>query len=504
MTKTFYTNVQVYGSRILYRGVQNGRRVRSRIDYHPTLFVSSSTKDDQKSSEFKTIDGTNLHAVNPGNIRECRDFVKQYHGVEGFKIYGNQKYEYVYIADQHPGEVDWDLDHINICNIDIEVGSENGFPDPEHANEPITAITMKMSRGKFLVLGCGDFDNVRDDVTYIKCRDELELIKFFIAEWSDNYPDIITGWNIRLFDIPYIVNRIKKLLGDEMAERLSPWGMLQEREINFHVGRSYKTYNLMGICALDYIDLYQKYAPEGKSQESYKLDSIAHVELGERKLSYEEYGNLHTLYRDNFQLFIEYNIKDVELVERLDDKLKLIELALTLAYDSKTNYDDVFAQVRMWDALIYNHLKSRNIVIPPIEEHSKDAAYVGAFVKDPILGMHHWVASFDLNSLYPMLIQQYNISPETFIEPERYADEMRNIVAQGISVDALLNRKIDTAVLKGVTLTPNGQFFKTDRQGFLPAMMEAMYTDRAAYKKKAIAAKKELELVLSEINRRKK
>lgn len=494
--KDFYTNVQVYGSRILYRGVHNGRRVRNKVDYFPTLFVPSN-----KPTEFTTVTGDYLAEVKPGNIRECRDFVKQYEGVEGFKIYGNQKYEYTFISDNHPHEVDWDLDHINVCNIDIEVGSENGFPEPDDAREPITAITMKMSNGKFIVLGCGDFNNVRDDVRYIKCRDEIDLVKRFIDEWEGDYPDIITGWNVKLFDVPYLVNRIRNLLGEDTARRLSPWGVLNEREVNFGPGRQFKTYNILGISNLDYIDLYQRYAPEGKSQESYKLDNIAHVELGERKLSYEEYGNLHTLYRDNYQLFIEYNIKDVELIERLDDKLKLIELALTLAYDSKTNYDDVFAQVRMWDALIYNHLREKGKVIPPIEKHSKDAAYVGAYVKDPIIGMHKWVASFDLNSLYPHLIMQYNVSPEMFVEPQSYTNEMRQIISQGVSVDALLYQRVDTSNLQGVTLTPNGQFFRTEKQGFLAEMMETMYNDRTKYKSKAIEAKKALEKETDRVKR---
>ena len=495
MLKSFYTNVQVYGSKILYRGVENGRRVKLRSDYYPTLFIPS-----QKPTKFTTVTGEHVSDIKPGTIRECRDFVKQYEDVQGFKIYGNQKYEYAFISDQHPKEVDWDLDHLSICNIDIEVGSENGFPEPANASEPITAITYKMG-DKFVVFGCGEFDNSRDDVNYIKCRNEIDLIKRFIDEWTGNYPDIITGWNVKLFDIPYIVNRIKNLLGEEEAKRLSPWNVLNEREVNFGPGRQFKTYVLLGISCLDYIDLYQRYAPEGKSQPSYKLDSIASAELGERKLSYEEYGNLHTLYKDNYQLFIEYNIKDVELIERLDDKLKLIELALTLAYDSKTNYDDVFAQVRMWDALIYNHLREKNMVLPPIEHHSKSEAYVGAYVKDPIIGMHHWVASFDLNSLYPHLIMQYNISPETLLEPKDYEDVHHDILLHSINVDSLLGQSVPTDGLVSHTLTPNGQFFRTNRQGFLPEMMETMYNDRTVYKKKAIEAKKELELEKDEAKR---
>ena len=486
MSATFYTNVQVYGSKILYRGVENGRKIRNRIDYHPTLFVPS-----QKPTKFRTVTGEYVSEIKPGTIRECRDFAEQYQNVEGFKIYGNQKYEYTYIADLFDEDVDWDLANINVCNIDIEVGSENGFPEPSSASEPITAITMKNNHGKFVVFGCGDFNNNREDVLYIKCRDEIDLVKRFIDEWTGDYPDIITGWNVKFFDIPYLVNRITKLLGESTAKRLSPWNNMFEREVRIGPGKTNQAYNLLGISILDYIELYKKFV--FTPQESYRLDNIANVELGERKLSYEEYGNLHSLYRDNYQLFIEYNIRDVELVDKLDDKLKLIELALTLAYDSKTNYDDVFTQVRMWDSLIYNHLKKRNYVLPPIVEHRKDEAYVGAYVKDPIVGKHKWVASFDLNSLYPHLIMQYNISPETLIEPEDYKEYHLKIIGKNVSVDNLLNTDVDTSKLVGCTLTPNSQFFKTDKQGFLPEMMEKMYNDRTLYKKKSLEAKQELE-----------
>jgi DNA polymerase elongation subunit (family B) len=488
---SFYTNVQVYGSRILYRGVEDGRKVKRKIDYFPTLYVPSKVH-----TGFTSVSGDAMAEMKPGNIRETRDFVEQYKEVENFKIYGNQKYEYTFISDHFSDDIDWDLSHITVTNIDIEVGSENGFPEPEHANEPITAITMKNNQGKFIVLGCGKFDNKRDDVWYIHCRDEIDLIKKFLDEWTFNYPDIITGWNVEMFDIPYLVNRIKKILGEEAAKRLSPWSIVNERRVTNMRGNDQQIYDVMGIAVLDYIAMYRKFAPGGQSQESYKLDAIANVEVGERKLSYEEYGNLHTLYKDNYQLFIEYNIRDVELVERIDEKLKLIELVLTLAYDSKTNYTDAFSQVRMWDAIVYNHLRKKNVVVDPIVKHSKDSAYEGAFVKDPILGMHKWVASFDLNSLYPHLIMQYNISPDTIIEPEHYDGTLREFVSRNhISVDNLLNQEINTSVLQtaDATLTPNGQFFTKERHGFLPEIMEKMYNDRSAYKKKALAAKQEVE-----------
>jgi DNA polymerase elongation subunit (family B) len=310
-----------------------------------------------------------------------------------------------------------------------------------------------------------------------------------------DYPDIVTGWNVKFFDIPYLVNRITNLLGEEYAKRLSPWNVLNQRTATV-MGKERLHYILLGTSTLDYLEIYKKFAPKGQSQESYKLDFICHEELGERKLSYEEYGSLHGLYKQDHQKFIEYNIRDVELVEKLDDKLKLIDLALTLAYDSKSNYDDVISQVRMWDNIIFNHLKKKDKVVSPIERYNKNSAYVGAYVKDPIIGLHKWIASFDLNSLYPHLIMQFNISP----------DKIVGEVMDGISIDSLLNKEVDTSQLKerGLTVTPNGQLFKVDSQGFLAEIMQTMYNDRSKYKKQAIQAKKDLEIVIAEIDRRKK
>ena len=382
-----------------------------------------------------------------------------------------------------------------MANIDIEVGSENGFPEPDVAEEPITAITYKQG-AKFIVFACGEFRNDRNDIQYVQCTDEIDLIHRWLDEWSSDYPDVITGWNIKFFDIPYLVNRITKLLGDAVAKRLSPWNTIYSREVSLNLAKKNTTYTLLGISTLDYIDLYQRYAPEGKSQDNYKLDTIGHAELGINKLSYAEYKTLHNLYRDNFQLFIEYNIRDVELIDKLDEKLKLIELVLTISYDAKCNFEDASTQVRMWDVLIYNHLREKNMVIPPQGHNEKHEMYVGAYVKEPIRGMHHWVASFDLNSLYPHLIMQYNISPETFIEPDDYPREIRDFVSQNrINVETLLNSSIDTIPLRNakVTMTPNCQFFHTEKQGFLAEMMETMYDDRVKYKRMSIDGRKDLE-----------
>ena len=483
----FYTNVICVGNNILYRGVENGRRVKLRVGYTPIMFLPS-----KKETKWKTLHGEYLDEVPMGSIRDCRDFIKRYEDVENFKIYGNTRYEYAYIADEFKGAIDWDQAKINIAVIDIEVGSENGFPDPYQANEPITAIAVKTLDGDMKVYGCGSFNNNRDDVTYIKCRDEYDLCKRFLDDWKYNTPDIITGWNTRFFDIPYLVNRFVKILGEDEMKNISPWGIVQERKTNIK-GRELISYEIYGISSLDYIELYKWFAPGGKSQDSYRLDNIAYIELGKKKLSYDEFENLHQLYRLNYQKFIEYNIVDVELIVELEAKLKLIELSLTLSYDTKSNYGDVFTQTRMWDAIIYNYLLERNIVVPPNETSVKDGAFEGAYVKDPQVGVHNYVASFDLNSLYPHLMMQYNISPETIVEVKDYDANMRQMISDGVNVDKMLTKEVDTSKMQGVTITPNGQFFRTDKQGFLPKMLEEMYEDRKKFKKMMISAKQEYE-----------
>ena len=481
---SYYTNVASVGNNILYRGIKDGRRVKGKIPYSPTLFLPS-----KKPTKFKTLTGEHLEPMKFDSIREARDFVKRYDEVSNFKIYGQTRYEYAFIADNHQGMVDWNIEDISIAIIDIEVGSENGFPDPYKATEPITAIAIKKLGGDVTVYGCGDYE-VKGSETYIKCDSESDLCKKFLKDWQENCPDVITGWNIDFFDVPYLVNRIRSVLGEDEVKKLSPWNYLWERKVTIN-GRELIQYNIGGVSALDYIELYKWYAPGGKSQESYKLDNIANVELGESKLSYDEYDNLHQLYKLNYQKFIEYNIKDVELIVKLEDKLKLLELALTLAYDTKTNFEDVFAQTRMWDALIFNHLFAKKIVVPPKVVQRKNSAFEGAYVKEPQVGMHRYVASFDLDSLYPHLMMQYNISPETLIEPDNYTPEMKQILSQSVTVDRLLSSEIDTSKLKDAALTPNGQFFRTDLQGFLPKMMEEMYEDRKKFKNMMLKAKQD-------------
>ena len=470
----FYTNVLQWGNNLLVRAVVNNERKDFRVRYSPTLYTPV-----QKKTPYKTLDGVYVTDLSFGTMKDAREWIDN-HSSQPELVYGNTQYPYTYISDTYKGRVDWDLEKLLIVTIDIEVQCENGFPSPRDAEEELLSITLKNHQSKRIVVwGIGDFETDREDITYIRCESEVHLLKEFLAFWTNHRPDVITGWNSEFFDIPYICNRIKKLFGEDELKRLSPWGGVKDREV-YQMGRNHQIYEIQGIAALDYFDLYRKFTYS--AQESYRLDHIAFVELGESKEG-NPFETFREWYTKDYQSFIEYNINDVELVDKLEDKMGLIELCLTMAYDAKVNYTDVLGSVRYWDILIYNHLREKNIVIPPKRKSEKVEKFEGAYVKDPQVGMHNWVMSFDLNSLYPHLIMQYNISPETLVngggEPE-----------EGM-VDKILEEKL--LIPKEYCMTPNGAFFRKDKRGFLPEIMETMYNDRTKYKRLMLEAKQQYE-----------
>ena len=470
----FYTNVIQWGNNLLVREVKNGQRTNSKVRYSPTLYAPV-----QKQTPYKNLDGGYVTDLSFPTMKEAKGWVSSMKD-QPHLVYGNTQYPYTYIADNYQGQINWDLDKILIVTIDIEVQCENGFPSPTLAEEEMLSITIKNHQNKkVFVWGIGNFEMDNEVGRYVKCENEKELLQKFIAFWEQRLPDVVTGWNTEFFDIPYLCNRIKKLFGEDEINRLSPWGGVKEREV-YQMGRHHQVYEIQGIAALDYFDLYRKFTYT--AQESYRLDHIAKVELGEQK-SGNPYETFREWYTKDFQSFIEYNINDVELVDKLEDKMKLIELCLTMAYEAKVNYTDVLGSVRYWDVLIYNYLRNKNIVIPQKMQAEKVDQYEGAYVKEPQVGMHKWVMSFDLNSLYPHLIMQYNISPETLMngggEP-----------AEGM-VDKILNGKMVNTT--EYCMTPNGAFFRKDKKGFLPEIMEKMYNERVKYKRLLLEAEQKYE-----------
>jgi DNA polymerase elongation subunit (family B) len=494
----FYTNVVLKRNEILLRGYENGQRVQQTIPYKPYLFMHSKSG----SGEYRNLKGKQVDRIDFDSPSDARDFVKKYGDTSGITIYGLTNFVYTFINDNYPGDVVFDPALISIVNIDIEVAADEGFPNIDTADKEITAITMKKG-DTYVVLGCGEYTNNNPDmdIKYLQCKDETELLLKFLDVWRSKSfsPDIVTGWNVEFFDIPYIVNRIKRVLGLAMAKKLSPWEILDEREVKIGTREPQKTYIPAGISILDYMQMYKKFS--FKVQESYSLNHIAGEELGVKKTDYSEYDSLFDLYKKNFQLFMEYNVRDVELVARLDDKLKLINQVFALAYDGKVNYQDTFTTVRMWDIIIHNYLLQKKIVVPPMKVGDKENKIVGGYVKDPQVGMHKWVVSFDLNSLYPHIIMQYNISPETFVGRVPYIEGEDGVmkVLDGAFNEPSIRNQIES---QNLTITGTGCMFDKDYIGFLPELMDRFYKERSIYKNKMIEAEKAYEIDPSDENKR--
>ena len=472
----FYTSVLRMGNNILYRGYDNGRQVKLRIPFKPKLYVTGNSP-----SDWKTLEGTSVMEMQFESMKEATEFTKQYRDVSNFKVYGMTNYAMQFIAETFPNDIKFDREQVRVLNIDIEVASDQGFPSPDVAEHPVISIAIRKNDGTYWVWGLNDYTPTREDVLFIKCDNEDDLLRKFVDHWVTYSPDIITGWNTRFFDIPYIVNRCYRMYGDDtLVKRLSPWGLVRERKQRIN-GQENQEYVIEGIEHLDYLEVFKKFTLNTIGRlESYRLDFVAHVVLGERKLSYEEHGNLHTLYKEDYQKFIDYNVKDVELVHKIDEKLDLISLVLTMAYRGGVNYGDTLGTTAIWDSIIYRMLNKQKIVIPPKTEKPK-TPYPGGYVKEPQVGAHNWVTSFDLNSLYPNIIVQYNMSPETVVDG----------IVPDVSVESFLDGT--TVNDSEYSLAPTGVRFSHDRKGVIPTIIEQYYADRRIIKDQMLKLEQEYQ-----------
>jgi len=477
----FYTYAKHYGNSILYRGIENGKRVSRKVPFSPTLFVPSKNE-----SPYKSMFGELVSPVKFETNKEASEFVEQYKEVSNFPVYGQTHWGYQFIAEKYPGEeMEWDISQIKLYSIDIETTVENGFPDVFNPLEKITLITIQDNvTKKIKSWGLGPYTpgeaTAHLDVEYEGFSSEKTMLGAFIKWWANFTPDVLTGWNIKLFDVPYLIVRMERVFGDEAGDAakklMSPFRLVRKQERTFG-GRTYLSYDVQGVAQLDYLDIYQKFTYV--TRESYKLDHIAEVELGHKKLD-NPYDTFKEFYEKDWNRFVEYNIIDTVLVDQLEDKMKLIELCMTMTYDAKMNFEDVFSPVKTWDCLLYNHLLKQNIIIG--QGNGRAARTIaGAYVQEPVPGAYQWVESFDATSLYPSIIMQYNMSPETLV-PGGMID---------VDVDGMLERKytFDT----DDAIAANGQTFTRSRQGHFPNIVQKFFDDRQRYKKLMIKAKQDYE-----------
>jgi len=467
-----------------FRGFKDGKRVKEKIPFQPTLYVRSG-----KPSEFKSLWGDNLEKVKFSTIKEARNFVDQYKEVSNFPIFGNKNYGYQFTSKMFPDTVEFDISLIKIVTIDIETTTEYGFPDPRAAQEEVTLISVQDFNTKVITtFGCGPYLSKKPNSTYIQCKDEFDLLRQFINHHKSDYPDVTTGWNSQLFDIAYLSTRITKVLGEKALDECSPWGYVRQYEVPTARGRTELAFEWCGISILDFMDLYKKFSY--KMVENYKLDTVAFEELGENKLK-NPHATFKEFYTKDWELFVDYNIRDVELVDRLEDKMRIITLILTMAYDAKCNYTDIFSSVRTWDCILYNKLLKNNIIVhnPPGVDPDKDRTIMGAYVKEPKPAQYDWVVSFDATSLYPSIIMSWNMSPETLVEGQKFlADDEK-------SIQRLMDREVNTTEIhnKNWSMTANGQCFTREKRGLFPELIDFYFTSRQVAKKEMLAVQSKYE-----------
>lgn len=467
----FYTYAKHFGNKILVRGVKNGERFTASHDFKPTLFVKSD-----KQTGFKSIYGETVSPIKFETNKEAQEFVERYKEVANFPIYGQTYWCYQYIAEKYPDTIEWDAKHIRIYSMDIETTANSGFPSVDNPTDEVLLISLQENTTKKITtFGVGPFtvgEHTKDyDIDYIECSTEIELLNKFLDWWQQNTPDVLTGWNIQLFDVPYLVSRVEAIMGDEAKKRFSPFDIVQRRNVNIQ-GKKHTTINIEGVSQLDYLDLYRKFTYV--TRESYKLDFIAEVELGKSKLEHG-YDTFKEQYEQDWNGFVEYNIVDTVLVDELEDKMKLIELALTMTYDGKMNFNDVFSPVRTWDCLLYNHLKEQNITIPTKGTGRQGRQIAGAYVQEPVPGEYEWVASFDATSLYPSIIMQYNMSPETLVPGYKLDVAIKDLLTYGHDLDKIRDNNYAMAA--------NGHCYTRTRKGHFPTIVQKFFDDRLKYKK---------------------
>jgi DNA polymerase elongation subunit (family B) len=544
LNNKLYTNIYQRGNTFYIRGVEGDDRFEYKEIYKPTLYTSTL-----KQTDYKDVYGNNVSPVKLDNVSSAREFIKRYSKLDDITVYGMDSFEYQLIHDHFNYDLtELDRSKIEVYSIDIEVfsGINGPFPKPydtvEQIDEfgiinteleplalyPIPMISIKTWNNKaFLFTATPYKHNVNHpDIGKLDLKvnlydNEEDMLFGFLNWWNKNPPDIVTGWNSTSFDIPYIINRIKRLSTStdyidlntvsngkydkctynplfnkpNLERLLSPWGIVNEKQGEDKFKNKTKYYEIAGISLLDYWDIYLKFTFDTKTD--YSLGAICNIELDTTKIKYNA-SSLNEFFITNVQKYTEYNIHDANLVHLLDNKKQFINIVYTLSYMSKCNYQDTFGTIKPWDALIYGMLNERNIVVPLNTKKDK-VRYPGAFVKLPKAGKYGFTISLDLNSLYPHVYMQWNIGPETLLEGDRIPAELKKAITYSPrlewvenvdgrciihGLDDLINRRENLDALKkyDICLAANGSFFRTDTKSIFSEKLEEIYAARKVTK----------------------
>lgn len=478
----FYTNIEVRGNNILYRGYENGLPVQQKIEYRPHLFVK--TTEETKYSVFKS--GIPVKKRVFDSISDMKQFTEQYKDVPNFNIYGCSNIVRQFTGAMFREEIDWDYGQTKIWFWDIEtrVGENSqGFPHPDRADEEILLISMMEHFSKKIhvwstkpIAADNKIFTELENVDFTAFDSEKAMLKDFIMFFASNRIDVLSGWNSEFFDMPYVVNRIKRVLNDDAVKLLSPWKVVKPRTVRLDNGDTKNTYDILGVTHLDYLEIYKKFNPGSK--ESFKLDYIAEIEIGERKVELPG-ESFRDSYENYFDIFTHYNVIDTMLLHKLENKMLLVRLAMQLAFIAKCQFGEVVSAMRLWESIIYNYFLDLNVVEEYEKTRNEKHSIVGAYVHEPVPGKYGWTVSLDFSSLYPSIMMQNNISPETIVD---YID---------VSMDDVLNDRHIGKVPDGCIVSANGLVTDKNKEGFIPILVKRMFDLRKKTKNRMLELKKE-------------
>lgn len=470
----FYTWFGQNGNRFYQSGYDDGVKFSTsmKIDNYPLYTTLKSDKF--KKTKYTTIDKRPLGEISFSNFFDRKKFVKE--NKASYEFFGLEKPEYETIHREYPGAygVPYDSSLIRTVFIDIETEShEGGYSSVDNPFQRINAISV-IFRDNIYALGLGSYTPTEKNIKYLECKSEEQLLHSFFKLIRKIDPDVYSGWSVEKFDIPMLINRSKLVFGnDTECKKLSPFGILEAKEVRSKFGVE-QVYSIYGCSILDYLPLYKKF--QLTKLADYKLHTVATYELGEGKVDLSETGGMKS-YLTDFNSWITYNIKDSILVREIDKKRKYIDLVSRIGMRSKTNYIDAFSQVRLWEQIIYTYLETEENVISPYKSNMDGNEvdtdqFQGAYVKPPIVGKHDWVVYYDFTSLYPHIIMQFNISPETYVGELDYVN-VAEILSKNYEV-------IQTHYLEksSYCMSGNGAMFRTDIKGFLPKIIEKMFQER--------------------------
>lgn len=458
----------------------DGNRIRTDVSYNPYLYTETSLKHDSKSIFDTPLKKRIFRDTKQRNsfIREC--------GTN--RLFENIRPEQQYLIDafwkdnntpefsQHP---------LRIHYIDIEVYCPDAFPTPESASEPINIITIYDSLDEtFYTWGTTRLQKSIDNCEYVYCETEEQLMECVLNYIERSVPDIMTGWNSEGFDIPYIINRSARILGEDSIKKLSPVENVYSRLMTGAFGREQQRWYIQGLACVDYLDIYKKFSVG--LRESYKLDAIAELELGEKKVDYGN-TNLSSLADDDWQTFVEYNVQDVNLLVAMEEKLRYLELLRMLAYTGLTTLESAMGTLSVITGATVIKAREKKQVVPTfIKDGATGGKYEGAYVGEPQRGFQHDIVSFDANSLYPNTMISLNLSPETKVGKITHKDDTHVYISHvsGKSFKLTHAKFIEFIKKDNIAVSKAKILFSQTKKGIMPEIVDSIYQKRVQIRKK--------------------